>query len=1118
MKLNNFIKSTLMAGLLLTASACREDVFDIDGKWDGKVPDSIDLNLVIPDPQVVNIGETRAAENVTSVNVLLYDADGGLITNFPLDRGFNMSGTVIRVTVPLDPATKSIQIVANAADEVAGQSDPSAVWVSGERANPVFWGEAPVNEALEAGTMVMLRNTAKVTVKSNLDNFEILEVGVFGTSKEGSIAPAADNIDPEKKPLSKSPTVKAGMEYLSGGDELMKTSNNKNNFEVGGFYETPADLGGGDFTRVIIKGKYTDAAGASIDGYYVVSLRDREGSGPSEIPGNYTYKDRLPMLRNHNYVVNITEVRSEGWPQLSQAKTAKEDNRLTVYVEDKSPNVTDIEASRDYYLGIGNTVFSDYNDCAYIDISTSYPGLNGEDKWYQRLSFETDDDWIKVKTKEEVSEAEKNDYITVENEEINGDVISLKLRVPLEVNPEPVKRYGWIKIRAGKLSRDLTISQEACPYNRRREVILSGLTKGGEDFPVAKYFSFIDGVEYDENGNKGAEYPDYVRGLKKEENRNANRNGLHFPAVPLYDNVTYKIAKKENDGQPTFVTGNDDFECSSEGNYWVVKMKNPNTIKITTGKLRIPSKFEGHDVNVDYDIFRTGIFHCLTDDMLQYQPAVEEVQKKGWYYYEVVKVGNSYVLDRDLGASSNLPYSPGASQYKQNSSALGGYFKPNTEKWSGGKNLYENKNVLEDQETITKVLGLEAKTAANGKFVMASEADLNAFNMSCGTIVRASAIGKVAGNTIYFPKAGYYEGDEFKSTQHCMFWTRTYLGGTQGLAASSPEFGYWYRYFDDMKSTTAANRYSNVRMARGSNGIVPDDESVWRYMPLRLVWVVKDNSLGYYINGTGTVSSGNTTVSGKMVIYFKDAQNWSNIRYHVWDVASGGTTWNGDAADKGLPLMPAVSGQTNLYRIEVGAPTKSASGILFRYNNDGQTDDFKELYRRYRDGETVLVLTQDGNGLKVIESGDSEDIINPNPNPNPDPNPDPTPTLTKYRFYWKSGYENDGGTKERDKVYVIEFPGGATLVDGTSIGNTTWYERTGYDNNLRSNYFEFSLPSALTTFSLKLIVAHNTDWADQSGNWIISSGKFTDTTTAAGYKVFKYESFDFGEARKDKTL
>lgn len=968
MKLKRLLNISLLAGLLLSAGACSDDnIFYPDGSWNGVVPDEWTMTLVIPDPQVVNIGGTRAYEGVLGVdriNVILYDSDNDIISNTPLqsaDWTINDNNT-ITVTTPLDGKATRLAVVVNGPDTyTTDKTDPSEVFVSGAQEDyPVLWGESSIGNALETSTMALLRNTAMVTVKINeseVSNFDISLVGVFGTSEEGSLAPAS--VNSQGLPDAVTEKASGSMAYIPGSSSLAsnmtawvgeddKTNANIKCTSLTGYYETLASYGedNSDFPRVIIKGRYTDPSdGTSIEGYYVVALEKRAAGqdGFSETPGHFTYGNLLPMLRNHEYIINITEVRGDGWPKLEQAVQALPDNRITVEVEDRFSTITDIEATRDYYLGVGADVTANFNENATIEIVTSYPGVPASDKWYDRLDFDSDDEWIKL--------ADENIEFISEEAGV-GDAVYYTLVVDLEDNTEAEDRYGKIRVRAGKLSREILVTQLGQPYTRTRPITLTGMTKEGVDIRIDNYFSWIEGVAYTSEGtvDPRVQVTDSVQGMSRGANRNVQRrNGLHFPAVPLYDNVTYEFEAKT--GETASITeGTSNFKLQQDGGKYQVTLLNADRPGIATGRLVIENFGGVSGRRVEYPLYRTGVIHYLSPTAADYQPDVESARRQGWYYYEVVKVGDTYVLDRDLGAASNKFYTKGASQYRNNTTAIGGYFKVNAARWSDYKKDTETQNRREDQQTITSRLNLVAHTPSKGRFVMATENDVLGWNVNTdGTSVSARTVaGRVADNTIYFPKIGYYEGDELKNDMHTNFWTRTYLGGTQGLGVESDEYGYWYRYYDDMKSTNPENRFSNISMARGAgvSGKSPDNNSVWRYMPLRLVWVDNDCT-----NPQGSAEVDNT-VTGKMIVYLNTTSTpWQTVRYHYWNFANGAASNFGTRPD-----MEKVG--ENLWRAELPVPTAN-SGLLFSNGfddpgNSGQTLDINSLYNEYQAGNTVL--------------------------------------------------------------------------------------------------------------------------------------------------------------------
>lgn len=83
--------------------------------------------------------------------------------------------------------------------------------------------------------------------------------------------------------------------------------------------------------------------------------------------------------------------------------------------------------------------------------------------------------------------------------------------------------------------------------------------------------------------------------------------------------------------------------------------------------------------------------------------------------------------------------------------------------------------------------------------------------------------------TIYLPYGGYLEGESLKNPIHVNLWTKTLLSGNQGFSTGSPEYGYWYIYFDIYNSKLGL---SNMRFVSGSNG---KNNDRYKAMPIRLV-------------------------------------------------------------------------------------------------------------------------------------------------------------------------------------------------------------------------------------------------------------------------------------------
>lgn len=308
-------------------------------------------------------------------------------------------------------------------------------------------------------------------------------------------------------------------------------------------------------------------------------------------------------------------------------------------------------------------------------------------------------------------------------------------------------------------------------------------------------------------------------------------NGLHFTVGK--NAYSYKIPKLTGD----VLTDKDDhFTVSADGDYWKVTLadNSDNNYDLWKGTFTIKNK---DDINITYTVYHTGIFHEITDDMANKYELTEggddNLKITGMFYYGVVKVkgkAHTYImLDRNLGATDNSPYVPDINEFKNNKGAIGGYFK-----------ISEDKN-----KSDVKQGNLSLKLSPNGfeipdRFVFE---DLIA-NDTLKTEVRHTALGESYYctfmnttsselKTIYLPYGGYLEGISHKNPVHVILWTKSLLSGTQGFGEDSPEFGYWYNYFDVYNDKRGI---SNIRFVSGSNG---NNTGRYKAMPLRLVRVLK---------------------------------------------------------------------------------------------------------------------------------------------------------------------------------------------------------------------------------------------------------------------------------------
>ena len=551
--------------------------------------------------------------------------------------------------------------------------------------------------------------------------------------------------------------------------------------------------------NVIIKAKYKDVVG-----YYKVGL----------------YKDtknkiQYSLLRNHNYIITVTKVNDYGFEKLDDAVKSDPENRLEVNVVDDNPAIYNMIACKDYELGVSDNLSLKATDTkARITLVTTLESAKYD------VNFKKDS-WIKGYTPDD------NVITTPESGRLSSSGKKYLLEFTLDPNIHETPRTESVTISSGDLKLDVMITQAGYDFMRddpKRKV--SMLKNDSEIHP--DYFAWLDKD---------------VKGIRPDQMQKVVRNdGLHFTVGK--NAYSYKIPNKTGDKLTVDnktvdnLTGNKltdkdgHFTVSADGKYWKVTLADnrDNNYDLWKGTFTIKN---ADNINITYTVYHTGIFHEITDDMANRYELAEggdDNQKvKGMFYYGVVKVkgkDHTYImLDRNLGATDNSPYTPSANEFKNNKGAIGGYFK-----------VSESKNTSDaKQGHLSAALSPEGFEIPD----MSVFEDLIAGN-TLKTEPRSTTLGETYNctfmettdselKTIYLPYGGYLEGFSHKNSVHVILWTKTLLSGTQGFSDKSPEYGYWYNYFDVYNGKQGI---SNIRFVSGSNG---NNTGRYKAMPLRLI-------------------------------------------------------------------------------------------------------------------------------------------------------------------------------------------------------------------------------------------------------------------------------------------
>jgi len=785
-------------GLLLSLVSCK-DAMETIGLGGDEIPaEGVVLNINLPNFSEKQLG-TRAdateTESISKLTLLYYDSSNEYLskedcTNQLTDANKQSNGSY-RIKANTPKEASYIQVVANAdvSDEEA--SDLQDIGKAAERTpsltEPVCWGSKKVSDLLtpETAKISLLRSNAKITLKvadgiKSIFPEESAGLIINNTAKKTAIAPKGYTEQTDKG--------------LATTTEFSSTNVGDGSNKVVAVNETSIGQ-----ANIIIQAIYNKKVG-----FYKVGLYNKDDKS-----------SEYALLRNHNYTITVTKVNDYGFKTLDEAIKAQLENRIEAEIKDDNPAITRMIACKDYELGVcddqsvnATAAIATEDVKATITLVTTLSSATSADGKLYGIEINSEDSWIK--SNPQTSESE------IPETKTSSSGKKYVLKFTLDPNTDETPRTGTVTISSGDLKLDVKITQAGFDFMRddpKRKVIMLK-----DDSPYqSDYFAWLDND---------------VKGIRPDQMQNVKRNdGLHFTVGK--NAYSYKIPKQDED----VLTDNDSHfnvreEVDGNKKFWKVTLADngDDNYDLWKGTFTIKNK---DNINITYTVYHTGIFHKITKDMADKYELAEggddKLKVTGMFYYGVVKVkgkDHTYImLDRNLGATDNSPYVPDINEFKNNKGAIGGYFK-----------ISEDKN-----QSDVKHGNLSSTLSPEGFEIPEKSVfeDLIA-NDTLKTEVRHTALGESYYctfmnttsselKTIYLPYGGYLEGESHKYPMHVVFWTKSLLSGTQGFGEDSPEFGYWYNYFDVYNKKRGI---SNIRFVSGSNG---NNTGRYKAMPLRLI-------------------------------------------------------------------------------------------------------------------------------------------------------------------------------------------------------------------------------------------------------------------------------------------
>lgn len=769
-------------GLLLCLVSCK-DAMETIGLGGDEIPaEGVTLNIELPNFSETKINTRAGAdESIRKVTAVFYGKSNTYKGMANVNIGSkNADGTYQAKISNVPSGTITVHLVTNVSNlEETEAKDLQNIAFATPRTidtnSPVCWGIVSLTELLDGSANVsLLRQYAKVTLK--VDN----AVTDFPEESAGLIINHA---------AAKSAIAPAG--YTEPTDALAETTEfSSTDFGDGRSREVAVTETSAGVANVIIKAEYKGK-----EGYYKVGLYN-----------NADKTSQYALLRNHNYTITVTKVNDYGFSTKEEAIKAQPENRIEAQIVDDNPAITKMIACKDYELGVSDKVYVDDAEAtsAIVTVVTTLEKATSSDGSFYTVTPE--DSWI---------HSNPTAVETNTNDGTNHSTPGKKyvLTFTLDKNDaQEESRTGKITVKSGDLMLTAQIIQKGKDFKRDdgRPVTLLD----GSQPLTTNYFEWLDKVQ----GITPEEMYDGDDDVVRNE-------GLHFSPV----NNTYSYLIKKLDGD-SFENSDTRFTVEDNGSgYWKVTLKNSNDNSLWKSSFNIKHTAR---VKITYDVYHTGIFHKIsnTDNQMAEDGETSKLVK-GWFYYEVVKVkGNSgkiyLMLDRNLGASNNGPYIRETKALEGNEKAIGGYFYIATDKTNNLSSTlspsgYEipRMEVFEDLINVSNpIIQVVPETTPSGETY--SRAEIKT--------VEDSQL-----SSIYLPYGGYLENEVLRNPIHVDLWTQTPLSGIQGFASTSPDYGFWYKYFDIYNKNL---NFSNVRFVSGSDG---KNTGRYKAMPIRLVRVLQ---------------------------------------------------------------------------------------------------------------------------------------------------------------------------------------------------------------------------------------------------------------------------------------
>ena len=692
----SFALCTLLFALLFTG--CSEDMDVTPGI--NEVPEGyIMLNIAVPEPTVVN---SRAVDEskINVLEVFIFDKDNNSFLQHQTVNGSGISNNTVSIALNstvLNKGNVNIYAVANVSgiSELISIEELRKKLLEGElnlesTGFPMIGNAIVDTKSTVTATIPIYRSVAKLSVSSEASGYTLEEYRIYKYAEKAYLG----------SPINTDDSYKQFEFYTETLASDPKTVNDFTNPKYLYPSKGVSDKGTDDGAFIVVKLKNTKEGG---DSYEFFRLNLRKGD---EVKDGVL--EHIDLKGNHYYKLKITGILRSGYSSYEEAMKHPDSDQFVAYeIHDHASEILSMITDGMRELGVTPELAFTTSSGTELKLvvkcfDKSQPEkefiykADGKTHEFEELYIKDQSSWLNISDPIKHLHAgsiedpnpswDKDDY---------GTQFEFNVSVAGNVYED---EEGFIIFSWCGLERQVKVTYEAAYLLPTVcDASLTIKSNSSDVFAtIPDYWTFIQGKgKLREKGGNESEMredntpklwgitPDVMADGKKRI------NGFHFP-MPYGDpdqweyEYTIDFSKfkdvalgAENTATITSIDykieGDAYFASNSEDETTYTVKWEPETGDLTKGKLKfvgtnkISSDYAGGRIiftvkfsdkqtsEIIASLYHTGFFHF--EDHEKYVPVIPNgIDYRGYYYYEVVPMGDGYWLDRNIGASKNIPF------------------------------------------------------------------------------------------------------------------------------------------------------------------------------------------------------------------------------------------------------------------------------------------------------------------------------------------------------------------------------------------------------------------------------------------------------------------------------